>query len=108
MPLSRHRKLKPDAMPAFTMLSEAFLTKNSTTATSAIVASTCQKMSRTLRSRNLRRSAFIVLTPSSLRAPPPQAGEEEEDQTPPPSYGGGSRRPEGAHWNGGVNKRPPL
>src|SRR5882672_11427859 len=57
MPLSRHRKLKPEAMPAFTILSEAFLTKNTTTATSAIVARTCQKMSRTLRSR---RKAFMA------------------------------------------------
>src|SRR5471030_1675963 len=51
MPLSRHRNLKPDAMPAFTMFCEAFCTKNQTTATIAAVAATCQRISRTLRSR---------------------------------------------------------
>src|SRR5688572_28240913 len=67
MPLSRHRKLKPEAMPAFTMLSEAFLTKNTTTATSAIVASTCQKMSRTLRSRRKAR-ALVLKGTAGLQA----------------------------------------
>src|ERR1700761_6644967 len=56
MPLSRHRNLKPDAMPAFTMFCDAFCTKNQTTATIAAVAAPCQRMSRTLRSR---RSAII-------------------------------------------------
>ena len=51
MPESRHRNWKPDAMPAFTMLSEALRTKNTTTATRPTVASTCHSTSRTLRSR---------------------------------------------------------
>src|SRR5476651_513071 len=56
MPESRPRNLKPDAMPAFTMFCEAFCTKNQTTATIAAVAATCQRISRTLRSR---RNAII-------------------------------------------------
>src|SRR5471032_2607092 len=51
MPESRPRNLKPDAMPAFTMFCEAFCTKNQTTATIAAVAATCQRISRTFRSR---------------------------------------------------------
>src|SRR5476649_798285 len=60
MPESRPRNLKPDAMPAFTMFCEAFCTKNQTTATIAEVAATCQKMSRTLRSRKKASSEDLL------------------------------------------------
>jgi hypothetical protein len=38
-------------MPAFIMFCEAFWTKNQMTATIAAVAATCQRISRTFRSR---------------------------------------------------------
>jgi len=71
MPESRHRNWKPDAMPAFTMLSEALRTKNTTTATRPTVAKACHSKSRTLRSRRKRITAKLSLVPS-----PPLGGED--------------------------------
>src|SRR5690242_12421458 len=51
MPLSRHRKRKPEAMPALTMFSDALRTKNQTRAIRTIAPAACHRTSRTLRSR---------------------------------------------------------
>ena len=69
MPESRHRNWKPDAMPAFTMLSEALRTKNTTTTTRPTVARACHSTSRTLRSRQKRITGTIFDAPSPSLSP---------------------------------------